>query len=219
MILKNIPPILNTYENQTTQFCLVTTDECKDTTIHVNGLQYTGPGAVPVAGNITCNNVTPIVFNYHLEPEIVFQNGSIVQIELIDELFNPTRSNTAIILVIGKSGREGFSCLVRLNCFHAGLPISPKNIMVDDHTCTGVNISWSQSPNAQNYIISIKCGDTFVVQNSTVYNNSYQLSYHPSLQEQCKISVYAVNKAGNSSISSIRKNIAKGIIIMIHNHS
>ena len=96
--------------------------------------------------------------------------------------------------------------------------MSPKNIMADDYTCTGASISWSQSPNAQCYVLSIKCGDTFVVQNSTVYNNTYLLSYHPSLQDQCKISVYAVNKAGNSSINSTRRNIAKGIFIMIHNN-
>ena len=75
------------------------------------------------------------------------------------------------------------------------------------------NISWTRAPSlikAECYVVTIKCGGTFVVQNVTVYTNSYELNYHPSLRKQCIVSVYAVNPAGSSAVKNITIKIAKG---------
>ena len=73
--------------------------------------------------------------------------------------------------------------------------------------CTTANISWTPSPRARYYVVTIKCGDTFVASNETVYNNNYQFNFTYD-RNKCKLSLYAVNPSGPSD-RAMKKSITK----------
>lgn len=66
------------------------------------------------------------------------------------------------------------------------------------------------SPTAEEYSVTIKCEDTYITINETVYNSSYVYNYDQSTKGLCEITIGATNPAG-ISVSTVTKQLAKGM--------
>ena len=77
------------------------------------------------------------------------------------------------------------------------------------NNCSTGDVTWSKSPGARSYNVTVECGGASIVHDAIVYDNTFEFSYRVD-QQQCTISVFAVNPAGSSAMKSVTKDLLKG---------